>query len=123
MNPALRPVGWCLAVAGLVVAGAGVGVLLWMHASGLGHVQASLAAARPWLLVWRFALIASVIAGWRPLVRGCARINGWDDAMTQRVFALRLHAALWLLCLELVVVDNVVGRCIGLIQAWASYGD
>jgi hypothetical protein len=89
-----------------------VGIVAWHYATDAQAVAFGLEAARPWLSVWRAALSAALIVLWPPLINWLAARYGWSDGQRRYVTAQRWRVAAWLIVIELVLVQNLVGRFI-----------
>lgn len=95
-----------------------VGLALWqaVELSSLSTVSERVAAAKPFASAIRFALIGVLVLAW-PLLPGIwAGVNGNDDRTHGRWMALRLRVVGWLLVIELVLGQNLIGRFLGAIS-------
>jgi hypothetical protein len=95
-----------LALAGLVV----VGVFAWHYFNDIQAVAAGIERARPWLAAWRAALFISLVGLWPRLINVLADRYGWSDAQRQHVCTQRWRVATWLIVIELVLVQNLIGK-------------
>lgn len=93
-------------LAGLAIAG----VIAWQHMTDARTVATSIANLRLWLAAWRLLLFASLIGLWPRLVNTLAERYAWSDAHRRRVAAQRWRVATWLIVIELVLVQNVIGK-------------
>lgn len=101
-----------------VVAAVGViavGVILWQAVglSSLSTVSEHVAAARPFASAIRFALIGMLALAWTRLPLPLTGANGNDDRAHARWMALRWRVVGWLLVIELVLGQNLIGRFLG----------
>ena len=106
----LRRLGWVtVALFGLAV----LAVFACSQLAGPASLARGMAAARPWLALWRLLLYGLLIGGWGWGVKRIAAAKGWRPEYTTFVRNQRLRIALWLAILELVLVQNLVGRALG----------
>lgn len=89
---------------------AGSGLWLWGRYRQMAAIGETLASLRPWLLLWRFTLYGVVIGGWPRWIVWLGRYRGWNDTQLARLLALRGRLAAWLLLLELLLAQNLVGH-------------
>ncbi len=110
--------GWiATAVAFLTVTLAvGLGILLWHRSASPGAITRTLEAAQPWLFLWRLGLYGVLMGFWPAFCRHLARWRHWTEDQLQRLLAARWTVAAWLVVLELLLGQNVVGKFIHL---WA----
>lgn len=89
-----------------------VGVLLWQAVglSSLSTVAERVGEARPYLSTMRFSLIGLLALAWPRLPALWAGVNGEDSRAYARWMALRWRAIGWLLVIELVLGQNLIGR-------------
>lgn len=95
-----------VSLAGLVVAG----VFAWHHFQDTQAIAAGIERSRPVLIAWRAVLFVSLIGLWPRLINALAERYGWSDAQRQYVSAQRWRVAAWLLMIELVLVQNLIGK-------------
>ena len=88
-----------------------VGVLLWqiVGLSSLSTVSERVALAKPFASAIRFALIGVLVWAWPRLPALRAEANAHDDRAA-RWISLRWRVAGWLLVIELVLGQNLIGR-------------
>jgi H+/Cl- antiporter ClcA len=91
---------------------AGLCLLAWSHYQDMETIASQLEATRPWLAVWRLTVFLVLIGGWPYWMAWLGRGRGWSEARRKALRAQRWRIALWLIVLELVLVQNVVGRFI-----------
>lgn len=100
-----------LFLSGAILAGlAIVGVVAWQHATDALTVAGNIASMRPWLAAWRLLFFVSLIGLWPRLVHALAKRYAWSDAQQYRVAAQRWRVATWLIVIELVLVQNIIGK-------------
>jgi hypothetical protein len=100
-----------LLLSGAILAGlAIVGVIAWQHLTDAETVTAGIANMRPWLATWRLLLLVSLIGLWPRLVNALAERYKWTEVQRQRVSVQRWRVATWLIVIELVLVQNVIGK-------------
>lgn len=92
-----------------------VGSALWqaVDLSSLSTVSERIAAAKPFASAIRFALIGVLALAWPRLPALWARANGNDNRTHARWMALRWRIVGWLLVIELVLGQNLIGRFLG----------
>jgi hypothetical protein len=92
-----------------------VGVILWQAVglSSLSTVSDHVAAARPFASAIRFALIGVLALAWPRLPALWSGANGNDDRTRALWMALRWRVVGWLLVIELVLGQNLIGRFLG----------
>lgn len=88
----------------------GAGLLIWGRYQGMDTIADHLDTARPWLTVWRLTVYGLVIGGWPRWIAILARRGGWNQTYRTQLLALRWRLALWILILELLLVQNLVGQ-------------
>lgn len=91
----------------------GYALWTWIGASGLNAVDAHLTAARPWLMGWRVVLFALVIGFWPQWTGWLATHRNWPAERRQALLGLRWRVAAWWIVLELLLVQNLIGRALG----------
>ena len=95
-----------------------VGLVLWqaVELNSLSTVSERVAAAKPFASAIRFALIGVLALAWPRLPALWAGANGNDDRTHVRWMALRWRVVGWLLVIELVLGQNLIGRFLGAIS-------
>ena len=94
-----------------------VGLVLWqaVDLSSLSTVSERVATAKPFASAIRFALIGLLALAWPWLPALWAGTNCDDDRTHARWMALRWRVVGWLLVIELVLGQNLIGRFLGAI--------
>jgi hypothetical protein len=95
--------------------GTGLGLLLWSQSEPPAKITRKLTAAWPWFLLWRLLLFGALIGFWPAFCRGLVRWRKLTDIQLNRLLAARWHVAAWIVALELLLGQNVVGRVINLL--------
>jgi len=95
-----------------------VGVVLWQAVglTSLSTVSERIAAAKPFANALRFALIGLLALTWPRLPALWTGVIGEDDRAHVRWMALRWRVVGWLLVIELVLGQNLIGRFLGAIS-------
>lgn len=110
----MSPKSWVLPAAAvllLLCAAALLGLLAARQVGGVPAADGRLAALTPWLLAFRYALVAGVLAAW-PWLRGhAARRFRWPPQRAQSLTRARL--ALWFAVFELLAQSARVARLFG----------
>ena len=101
----------------VITFGTGLGLLLWSQSEPPSEISRKLASLRPWLFVWRLLLLGALIGFWPAFCRRVARWRNLAEPELNRLLAARWTVAAWLLALELVLAQNVVGKFINLLVA------
>ncbi|MDX1252291.1 MAG: hypothetical protein IDH49_08620 [Gammaproteobacteria bacterium] len=91
----------------------GAALWTWIGASGMNTVDAHLHAAKPWFMLWRVALFALVIGFWPQWTNWLAKRRRWPPERRQALLGLRWRVAAWWVVLELLLVQNLLGRALG----------
>ena len=86
---------------------AGWRLLEMASTEGLVQIEMSLAAWAPWLALWRLGLIAALALLWGPLLRTLVRAGRIKPGRTAALRRLRWRVVIWLIVLELVLVQGV----------------
>jgi hypothetical protein len=95
---------WCLIAA--VIAS---GLIVWAERVGDATVLVALRDARPWLLLWRFSLLTALLVYWRPIVAWTSKRFRLSRASETELQRWRWRAATWLVVMDLVLVEDLVG--------------
>ena len=110
---------WFLTLSLVAVGGViAVGLVLWqaVELNSLSTVSERVAAAKPFASAIRFVLIGVLALAWPRLPALWAGANGNDDRTHVRWMALRCRVVGWLLVIELVLGQNLIGRFLGAIS-------
>ena len=112
-SPPLRRRRWTLALTLLAFALAlAIGGLLWqsVETSSVLVIQESVKALKPVFTAMRLSVIAVIALTWSPLV---SAVCGWqecDEPRRAALLALRWRIILWLIVIELVLGQNLLGH-------------
>lgn len=113
-SPSLPVFFWLLAGVAVLVT---VAAVAWHGMESAGTIARRLEGARPWLTVWRALLLLTLIGVWPWLIARVGERRGWNASCRRSLVGLRWRAALWLVVIELVLVQRVGGRFVaGLLQ-------
>lgn len=100
-----------LLLASLILIGlAIVGTVAWHYVTDAHAVANGIDVARSWLAAWRAGLFLTLIVLWGHLTDWLAGVYRWSEARRRFVSAQRWRVAAWLVVIELVLVQNLVGR-------------
>ena len=87
--------------------------LLFMIASSpeqLGSIQKEMNVISPIMSVVRFTLIGLIIAFWEKIIRFAGKTRGWEKGHVDYVLNMRWKVCLWLLTIELLLGQNIIGK-------------
>lgn len=93
----------------------GAGLLVLSRDFPPATIDAWIEAARPWLFLWRLGLFGALIGFWPAFCQWLARAQDLTTDQHERLLAARWHVATWLVILELLLGQNVVGEFINLV--------
>ena len=90
----------------------GIGVFLWqsVQTSSVVAIQDRVDVMKPVLTAIRFVLIGLVALTWPSIVRGLRRWKRVDEQGMARLLSLRWRIVSWLLVIELILGQNLLGR-------------
>ena len=91
-----------------------VGVVLWegVELSSVSRVSAQIDTIRPFASAVRLAVIGAVAALWPRLAHLAYRYGRIDEARRDDLLAQRWRVVGWLLVIELVLGQNLLGRLV-----------
>ena len=104
---------WLVMLTLLVFATAlGIGAFLWqsVQTSSVDAIRIRVDMLKPVLTTIRFVLIALVTLSWPVVVQGLYRWGRVDDVGAVRLLSLRWRAVTWLIVIELILGQNLLGR-------------
>ena len=110
---------WFLTLSLVAVGGViAVGLVLWQAVglSSLSTVSERVAAAKPFASTIHFALIGLLALAWPWLPALWTGANDSDDRTHAHWMALRWRVVGWLIVIELVLGQNLIGRFLGAIS-------
>jgi len=98
--------------------GMGAGAILWhsVETTSVVAVQTRIDALRPLLTGIRLSLIALVAIAWPWLVNILQRWGHLDDMQAENLLAARWRIMTWLVVIELVLGQNLLGQVVALLQ-------
>ena len=94
------------------------GGILWysVETSSISEIQTRVDAMRPVLTWFRLFLIALVAMVWPYLTSGLQRWGRIDVAQAATLLALRWRIVTWLVVIELVLGQNLLGQVLAFLQ-------
>lgn len=99
-----------LSLSGLTLAALAIaGTLAWHHFRDGRAIAGTLERVAPWLALWRASLFVVLIGFWPGLMSWIAERYDWSAAQRRHAMSQRWRVALWLIVIELLLVENVVG--------------
>ncbi len=96
----------------------GVGSILWhsVETSSISEVQTRIDTLKPVLAGIRLFLIAMLAMTWPLLINGLHHWERLDEEQTTRLLALRWRVMTWLVVIELVLGQNLLGQVLAVLQ-------
>ncbi|MCG8060534.1 MAG: hypothetical protein N0E38_11990 [Candidatus Thiodiazotropha endolucinida] len=96
----------------------GTGGILWhsVKTTSIGEVQNQVDALKPLLTGIRLFLIALVAMSWPFLINRLHRWGRLDEAKATALYALRWRIVTWLVVIELVLGQNLLGQVLTVLQ-------
>jgi len=96
----------------------GIGVFLWqsVQTSSVVAIQDRVDVMKPVLTAIRFVLIGLVALGWQAIARGLQRWKRIDEQGMARLLSLRWRIVSWLLVIELMLGQNLLGKFLAALQ-------
>lgn len=88
-------------------------VFAWTWVWGIESMKRGIEAMKPWLAIWRFLLFVGVIGGWRLWASWLAHWAYLDESRYQSILDQRWRVALWLVVIEMVLVQGVSAQFFG----------
>jgi hypothetical protein len=95
-----------------------IGGLLWqaVETASVVAIQGKVAAVKPVFTILRLSLIAVIALQWPMLIRIFHRWRRIDDARRAELFAVRWRIVAWLVVIELMLGQNLLGYVISALQ-------
>lgn len=92
----------------------GIGALLWhsVQTSSVAAIQTRIEVLKPVLTIIRLLLIGTVALLWPAITRGLYRWGRVDEAGEARLLSLHWRIVTWLIVIELMLGQNLLGRFI-----------
>lgn len=72
-------------------------------------IQPLLKQQNSWWISLRLLLLGLMIGGWPLWIRQLGKIRHWSASYLQYALKQRWRIALWLILVEIILVDNVIG--------------
>lgn len=96
----------------------GIGTFLWqsVQTSSVIAIQTRIEAMKPVFTMIRFLVIGLVALSWPAIARRLYRWGRLDEARAARLLSLRWRIVVWLIVIELVLGQNLLGRFLTLLQ-------
>jgi len=96
----------------------GIGVFLWqsVQTSSVVAIQDRIDVMKPVLTAIRFMVIGLVALTWPAIVRGLHRWKRIDEEGMARLLTLRWRIVCWLLVIELMLGQNLLGKFLAALQ-------
>ena len=94
------------------------GGIVWysVETSSISEIQTRVDAIRPVLTGFRLFLIALLAMAWPYLMSGIQRLGRIDGAQATTLLALRWRITTWLVLIELVLGQNLLGQVLAFLQ-------
>ncbi len=110
MTPGKQLFDWIMKIFWLGLALIIVLISVWSWRVGPWAMSQGVAAAQPYFLAWRALLLIALIGGWPLLVGRLARHFRFSLIQQQALLAVRWRLALWLILIEILLVQGVLGQ-------------
>jgi len=96
----------------------GIGAFLWhsVQTSSIATIQTRIEVLKPVLTTIRLLLIGTVALLWPAITRGLYRWGRADKVGAARLLSLRWRIVTWLVVIELMLGQNLLGRFISALQ-------
>lgn len=96
----------------------GIGAFLWnaVQTSSVVAIQTRIEVMKPVFTAIRLLVIALVALLWPAVTRSLHRWGRVDEAGAARLLALRWRVATWLVVIELMLGQNLLGRFLAALQ-------
>jgi len=100
----------------------GIGAFLWhsMQTSSITTIQTRIDVLKPVLTAIRFLLIGLVALSWPAVIQGLHRWGRVDEAGAARLLSLRWRIVTWLIVIELMLGQNLLGRFMSALQGTST---
>ena len=116
---AMRCRRWTLALTLLAfVLALAIGGLLWqaVETASVVAIQGKVTAVKPVFTILRLSVIALIALLWPMLMGAFHRLGRIDDARRAELLAVRWRIVAWLVVIEVVVGQNLLGHVISALQ-------
>lgn len=96
----------------------GIGAFIWhsVQTSSVAAIQTRIDVLKPAFTTIRFLLIGLVALSWSAVIQGLHRWGRVDEAGAARLLSLRWRIVTWLVVIELMLGQNLLGRFISALQ-------
>ncbi len=96
----------------------GIGIILWhsVETTSVVAVQTRIDALKPLLTGIRLSLIALVAIAWPWIVNILQRWGRLDETQAENLLAARWRIVTWLVVIELMLGQNLLGQVLALLQ-------
>ena len=96
----------------------GIGAILWysVETTSVAALQTGIEALKPLLTGIRLSLIALVAIAWPWIVNVLQRWGRLDEAQAANLLAARWRMVTWLVVIELVLGQNLLGQVLAALQ-------
>jgi len=95
-----------------------IGFYLWhaVQASSIVAIQSCIELMKPVFTTIRCLAIGLVMLSWSIITRTLHRWGCIDDAGAGQLMSVRWHVAIWLVVIELMLGQNLLGRFLAILQ-------
>lgn len=96
----------------------GIGAFLWqlVQTSSVTAIQTQMEAMKPVFTAIRFLIIGLIALSWPAVTQILFRWGRVDEAGVARLLSLRWRIVTWLIVIELMLGQNILGRFISALQ-------
>ncbi len=105
----LSPFWFGMAILAALFILVGIGMAAWQLFEDPVTIRDRLHAAKPYLFGWRMLLLTLLITFWPHLMAWLARCNNWSTGKLEFAIGWRWRLALWLMVIEVGLVQGVIG--------------
>jgi hypothetical protein len=98
----------------------GAFLLQSVHTSSVAAIQTRIDVLKPIFTAIRFLLIGLVALSWPALIHGLHRWGRVDEVGAARLLSLRWRIVTWLVVIELMLGQNLLGRFMSALQGVSS---
>ena len=96
----------------------GIGALLWhaVQTASIVAIQSRIEVMKPVFMAIRLLVIGLVTLSWPVITRRLYRWRYVDEAKAARLLSLRWRIVAWLVVIELMLGQNLLGRLLAVLQ-------
>ena len=100
----------------------GIGAFLWhaVQTASIATTQTRIEAMRPTFTTIRCLVIGVVALSWPAMTRGLYQMGRVDATGAARLLSLRWRILTWLVMIELMLGQNLLGRCLTALQGTST---